>query len=91
MDENDQCGLLKSFGLIRNLTELSLCVRRWSDLDSFHYYSSKLNTFYRLTQGRVEKRLKLDGRSLASRWLLNVFFLNSNDDLDAILSPDLGK
>ena len=31
MDENDQCGLLKSFGLIRNLTELSLCVRRWSD------------------------------------------------------------
>ena len=91
MDENDQCGLLKSFGLIRNLTELSLCVRRWSDLDSFHYYSSKLNTFYRLTQGRVEKRLKLDGRSLASRWLLNVFFLSSNDDLDAILSTDLGK
>ena len=43
MDENDQCGLLKSFGLIRNLTKLSVCVRRWSDLDSFHYYSSKLS------------------------------------------------
>ena len=91
MDENDQCGLLKSFGLIRSLTELSLCVRRWSDLDSFHYYSSKLNTFATLTQGRVEKRLKLDGRSLASCWLLNFFFLNSNDDLDAILSTDLGE
>ena len=64
MDENDQCGLLKSFGFIRNLTELSVCVRKWSDLDSFHYYTSEVKAFDRLTQGRVEKRLTWDGISL---------------------------
>ena len=64
MDENDQCGLLKSFELIRNFTEFSVCVRRWSDLDSFHYYTSEVKTFDRLTHGRLEKRLKLDGTSL---------------------------
>ena len=64
MDENDQCSLLKSFGPIRNLTELRVCLRRWSDLDSFHYYSSKLNTFHRFTHGQVVKRLTLDGISL---------------------------
>ena len=64
MDENDQCGLLKSFGFIRNLTELSACVRKWSDLYSFYYYTSEVKAFNRLTQGRVEKRLTLDGISL---------------------------
>ena len=67
MDENDQCGLLSSFGLIRNSTELSVCVRRWSDLNSFHYWTSELNTFAfdRLEpQSRVEKILKLDKISL---------------------------
>ena len=29
--------------------------------------------------------------AVASRWLLNFFFLNSNDDLDAVLSTDLGE
>ena len=62
MDENDQCGLLKSFGPIRNLTELSVCVRRWPDLDSFQYHSFKSDIFDRLAHGRVEeKRLKFDG------------------------------
>ena len=68
MNENDKCGLLKSFELIRNLTEFSVCVRRWSDLDSFHYYTSELNAFAfafdRLTPGRVKKGLKLGGISL---------------------------
>ena len=64
MDENDQCYLLKSFEFICNLTELSLCIHRWSDLDSFHYCSSKLNTFDRLTHGRVEMRLNVNGISL---------------------------
>ena len=64
MDENDQCGLLKSFEPIRNLTELSVCVGGWSDLDSFYYCTSKLNTFKRLAHDRVETSLKLDGISL---------------------------
>ena len=66
MDENDQCGLLKSFVPIRSLTELSVCVRRWSDLNSFHYHSSRTNIFDRLAHDRdlLEKRLKLDGISL---------------------------
>ena len=67
MDENDQCGLLKGFGLIRNLTELRVCVRKWSDLSSFHYYSSKSNIFDRLTHDRLEKSLKFDGISLTPR------------------------
>ena len=29
--------------------------------------------------------------AVVSRWLLNFFFLNSNDDLDAVLSTDLGE
>ena len=29
--------------------------------------------------------------AVASRWLLNFFFLNSNDYLDAVLSTDLGE
>ena len=32
---------------------------------------------------------KLVQVAVASRWLLNFFFLNSNDDLDAVLSTDL--
>ena len=34
---------------------------------------------------------KLVQVAVASRWLLNFFFLNSNDDLDAVLSTDLGE
>ena len=30
-------------------------------------------------------------RRVASRWLLNFFFLNSNDYLDAVLSTDVGE
>ena len=58
MDENDQCGLLKSFGFIRNLTELSVCVRSWSDLVSFHYYTSEVKTFDRLTHSLRSKRFR---------------------------------
>ena len=66
VDENDQCGLLKSFGPIRNLTELSVWIRRWSDLNSFHYHSFKTNIFDRLAHDRdlLEKRLKVGGISL---------------------------
>jgi len=64
LDEKDQCDLLKSFGFIGNLTNLNVHVRRWTDLVSFSYYTSKLNTLDRLTNGRVEKRLKLDGINL---------------------------
>ena len=37
--------------------------------------------------------LSLHGKlvAVASRWLLNFFFLNSNDYLDAVLSTDLGE
>ena len=37
--------------------------------------------------------MSLHGKLLAvaSRWLLNFFFLNSNDYLDAVLSTDLGE
>ena len=60
MDENDQCDLLKSFGLIRNLMGLGVCARRWSDRNSFHYWTSEFNTFaFDTPQGRVEKRLTL--------------------------------
>ena len=34
---------------------------------------------------------KAGRRRVASRWLLNFFFLNSNDYLDAVLSTDLGE
>ena len=34
---------------------------------------------------------KLVQVAVASRRLLNFFFLNSNDDLDAVLSTDLGE
>lgn len=34
---------------------------------------------------------KAGRRRDASRWLLNFFFLNSNDYLDAVLSTDLGE
>ena len=37
--------------------------------------------------------MSLHGKLVAvmSRWLLNFFFLNSNDGLDAVLSTDLGE
>jgi len=64
LDEKDQCDLLKSFGFIGNLTNLNVHVRKWTDLVSFSYYTSKLNTYDRRTNGRVEKILKLDGINL---------------------------
>ena len=63
MDETDQCGLLKSFGAMGNLTELSVCMRRCSDLNSFHYCTSELNTFAFDTV-TPQSRMKLDEISL---------------------------
>ena len=37
------------------------------------------------------KLVAVASRHVASRWLLNFFFLNSNDYLDAVLSTDLGE
>ena len=56
MDEHDQCGLLTSFGFIRNLTELSVHESGEGCLGSFHYY----------TQETQYRSLVLHGISLTS-------------------------
>ena len=59
MSEHDQCGLLESFGLIRNLTALIVKVEKYPD--SLHY-ETKFNT---LLSGRwVDERLHLEGVNL---------------------------
>ena len=52
VDEHDQCGLLKSFGFIRNLTKLRVLVRGENCVDSFHYPSG-LTTVVSHAQGEL--------------------------------------
>jgi len=55
IDENDQCGLLKSFGgIIRDVTELGVWVSGKKRLDSTHHCTSELRTVVSHARGQVD-------------------------------------